>query len=82
MNKATIISDAITYIEELKRSVEELSNQLLQMETTNYVDQEKIKSETRDEEQEMKKMGIIIVINYNMFHLFQMNCSNQNLESC
>ncbi|KAL8460226.1 hypothetical protein ACS0TY_031167 [Phlomoides rotata] len=51
MNKATIITDAITYIEEQKKSVEELSNQLLQMETTNNADEEKIKSETIDEEQ-------------------------------
>ncbi|KAL7088791.1 hypothetical protein ACP275_13G149000 [Erythranthe tilingii] len=34
MNKATIITDAIAYIEELRNSVEELADQILQMEAT------------------------------------------------
>ncbi|EYU27856.1 hypothetical protein MIMGU_mgv1a025823mg, partial [Erythranthe guttata] len=34
MNKATIITDAIAYIEELRNSVEELTDQILQMEAT------------------------------------------------
>ncbi|KAH6790511.1 hypothetical protein C2S51_005517 [Perilla frutescens var. frutescens] len=58
MNKATIITDAITYIEQLKNSVEELSNQLLQMEATTF-DEEKIKLKEIDDEQETKKWGII-----------------------
>ncbi|KAH6773857.1 hypothetical protein C2S52_003225 [Perilla frutescens var. hirtella] len=58
MNKATIITDAITYIEQLKNSVEELSNQLLQMEATTF-DEEKIKLKEIHDEQETKKWGII-----------------------
>ncbi|KAK6149814.1 hypothetical protein DH2020_017339 [Rehmannia glutinosa] len=57
MNKASIITDAITYIEELKNTVEELTDQLQQMEAVG-VDEEKIKFEAINSEQEMKKLGI------------------------
>ncbi|KAK6124437.1 hypothetical protein DH2020_041814 [Rehmannia glutinosa] len=57
MNKASIITDAITYIEELKNTVEELTDQLQQMEAIG-VDEEKIKFEAINSEQEMKKLKI------------------------
>ncbi|KAI3456381.1 hypothetical protein Pfo_013044 [Paulownia fortunei] len=57
MNKASIITDAITYVEELKNTVEELTDQLLQMEATS-ADEEKTKFQEIDAEQEMKKWGI------------------------
>ena len=34
MNKATVITDAIAYIEKLQKSVRDLSNQLFEMEAT------------------------------------------------
>ncbi|KAG8385677.1 hypothetical protein BUALT_Bualt03G0070000 [Buddleja alternifolia] len=58
MNKATIITDAITYIEELQKSVKDLSDQLLQMEATS-LEEEKINFRDIDAEQEMKQWGII-----------------------
>ncbi|PIN02557.1 hypothetical protein CDL12_24927 [Handroanthus impetiginosus] len=54
MTKATIITDAITYIEDLKKTVEELTDQLQQMETT-CADEEK----TNSEEEDIKKWGTI-----------------------
>lgn len=60
MTKSTIITDAITYIEELKMTVEELSNHLLELEETR-VDEEKIKLKEIDDEKEMKKHGIKVV---------------------
>lgn len=59
MNKATIITDAITYIEELQNSVKNLSDQLLQMEAT-CVDEEKPDFEETDAQQEMNKWGITV----------------------
>lgn len=57
MNKATIITDAITYIEELRKSVEELTNQILQMEATD--EEKKAKCQEMDAEQETNnKCGI------------------------
>lgn len=64
MNKATIITDAITYIEELKTTVEELSNQLLQMDAPNFVDQENIKHEEEIQE------NINKTVTTKSFHLF------------
>ncbi|PIN02556.1 hypothetical protein CDL12_24926 [Handroanthus impetiginosus] len=52
MTKATIITDAITYIEELKKTVEELTDQLRQIKTT-CADEEK----TNSEEEDIKKWG-------------------------
>lgn len=34
MNKATIVEDAITYIQELQKNVKDLSDQLLEMEAS------------------------------------------------
>ncbi|KAG6392287.1 hypothetical protein SASPL_146501 [Salvia splendens] len=53
MTKSTIITDAITYIEELKMTVEELSHHLLELEETS-VDEEKSKLKEMDAEKEMK----------------------------
>ncbi|KAL1537420.1 transcription factor DYT1-like [Salvia divinorum] len=68
MTKSTIITDAITYIEELKLTVEELGNQLLQMEATS-VDEEKIKLKEIDDEKEMKKHGIKVEVEAEVNHI-------------
>ncbi|KAL0398700.1 UNVERIFIED_CONTAM: Transcription factor DYT1 [Sesamum radiatum] len=57
MNKATIITDAITYIEELQKSVEDLTDQLHQMEATS-VAEEKPNFKEIDADQEMNKWGL------------------------
>nr|ART33342.1 dysfunctional tapetum 1 [Tapiscia sinensis] len=57
MNKATIIKDAITYIQELQMNVKVLSDQLLEMEA--YTEQgAKPRSDEVDAAEEMKKRGI------------------------
>ncbi|KAL6562202.1 hypothetical protein OROGR_003209 [Orobanche gracilis] len=63
MNKASIITDAITYIQELKKTVEELTHQLYQIEATSMESgedrQQKIKYKNIDHSgQEMKICGI------------------------
>ncbi|XP_073060055.1 transcription factor DYT1 [Primulina eburnea] len=59
MNKATIITDAIAYIEDLKKCVEDLSDQLLQMDQETCVKGENMKhGETSNTEREMKNWGI------------------------
>ncbi|KAL2244873.1 UNVERIFIED_CONTAM: Transcription factor DYT1 [Sesamum indicum] len=57
MNKATIITDAITYIEELQKSVEDLTDQLHQMEATSVAEENPNFKEI-DAEQGMNKWGL------------------------
>lgn len=57
MTKETIITDAITYIEELQNNVKELSSQLLEMEATSGVEME-VKAQTDSAAEDMKKFGI------------------------
>lgn len=54
MNKGTIVTDAITYIEELEKSSTGLRNQLLEMEAT-VVEESKLPI---DAAEEMKNWGI------------------------
>lgn len=59
MNKATIITDAIAYIEDLKKCVEDLSDQLLQMDQETCVLEENMKhGETSIEQEIAKNWGI------------------------
>ncbi|KAK4439277.1 Transcription factor DYT1 [Sesamum alatum] len=58
MNKATIITDAITYIEELKQSVEDLTHQLHQMEATSVAQEKPDDFKEIDAEQETNKWGL------------------------
>lgn len=59
MNKATIITDAIAYIEDLKKCVEDLSDHLLQMDQETCVHEENMKrGETSIEQEIMKDWGI------------------------
>lgn len=59
MNKATIITDAITYIEELQKSVEDLTDQLHQMEATSVAEENPNFKEI-DAEQGMNKWGLAV----------------------
>ncbi|KAK3188195.1 hypothetical protein Dsin_027756 [Dipteronia sinensis] len=61
MNKATIIEDAITYVEVLQRDVKILSDQLLEMESSSEEKEKPIKIDDQidnADDQEMKKNGI------------------------
>lgn len=59
MNKATIITDAAAYIEELQKTSDELRQQIIQMDAS-YVDEKKPNLEDRiDAEREMAKWGTI-----------------------
>ncbi|KAL3627588.1 hypothetical protein CASFOL_028951 [Castilleja foliolosa] len=58
MNKATIITDAITYIEELKNTVEELTHQLHEMEATNIVDDDQELIKFDFDQREMINAGL------------------------
>ncbi|CAA3006166.1 transcription factor DYT1-like [Olea europaea subsp. europaea] len=58
MNKATIMTDAVTYIEQLRRHVKDLSNQLLKMDTTFVKEEETTKIEEIDSAEEMTIWGI------------------------
>ncbi|KAL3522111.1 hypothetical protein ACH5RR_014945 [Cinchona calisaya] len=58
MNKATIITDAITYIEELQSTVRDISDQLHQMDITLKEDLESQKKGIVVAAEEMKKWGI------------------------
>lgn len=59
MNKATIITDAIAYIEDLKKCVEDLSDQLLQMDQETCVLEANMKhGETSIEQEIAKNWGI------------------------
>ncbi|XP_058195044.1 transcription factor DYT1 [Rhododendron vialii] len=57
MNKGTIVTDAITYIEELEKSATDLRNQLLEMEAT-VVEESKLPIEAIDAAEEIKNWGI------------------------
>ncbi|KAK2644294.1 hypothetical protein Ddye_019489 [Dipteronia dyeriana] len=60
MNKATIIEDAITYIEVLQRDVKILSDQLLEMESSSEEKEKPIRidDQINNAAEEMKKNGI------------------------
>ncbi|XP_074298461.1 transcription factor DYT1-like [Silene latifolia] len=58
MTKATIIKDAITYIEELSKEVDELTGELLELRETEPKDDIKPIITAKDEAQEMKAWGI------------------------
>lgn len=60
MNKATIIEDAITYIQELQQNVKLLSDQLLEMEASSEEAVQTRGDEIKAEEEEMKQCGIMV----------------------
>lgn len=57
MNKATIVEDAITYIEKLQMTVKVLSDQLLEMESPSE-ESERPRNDEINAAEEMKKHGI------------------------
>lgn len=57
MNKATIVEDAITYIEKLQMTVKVLSEQLLEMESSSE-ESERPRNDEINAAEEMKKHGI------------------------
>ncbi|XP_048447065.1 transcription factor DYT1 isoform X2 [Pyrus x bretschneideri] len=62
MNKATIVEDAITYIQELQQKVDFLKDQLFEMEASSEETLQPNKEETHAAE-EMKKFGIQTEVN-------------------
>jgi len=60
MNKATIIEDAITYIEKLQDKVQSLSQELHQIEATSEETAE-TKIDEIDAAQDMKDLGIQVI---------------------
>ncbi|KZV20969.1 transcription factor DYSFUNCTIONAL TAPETUM 1 [Dorcoceras hygrometricum] len=58
MNKATIITDAIAYIEDLKKCVEDLTDQLVQMDQETCVLGENVEPGETGIEEKMKDWGI------------------------
>ena len=58
MNKATIITDAISYIEKLQKSVRDLSDQLFEMEATGEEQYLETPIDAIDAAEEMKTWGI------------------------
>ncbi|XP_048438556.1 transcription factor DYT1-like isoform X2 [Pyrus x bretschneideri] len=64
MNKATIVEDAITYIQELQQKVNLLKDQIFEMETSPEETLEPNTEETHsDAAEEMKKFGIQTEVN-------------------
>lgn len=60
MNKATIVDDAITYIQQLQNDVNTLKDQLFEMEASSEETPEPRKEEIHAAE-EMKKFGIQVL---------------------
>ena len=60
MNKATIIEDAITYIQELQKTSQVLSEQLLEMEGSFEEEGKPMRTDV-DAAEDMKKCGIKVV---------------------
>nr|XP_028959102.1 transcription factor DYT1-like isoform X2 [Malus domestica] len=64
MNKATIVEDAITYIQELQQKVDLLQDQIFEMEASSEETLEPNTDETHaDAAEEMKKFGIQTEVN-------------------
>lgn len=58
MNKGTIIEDAITYIQELKKNVEVLTDMLQEMEASSSEEETKTRVSEIDASEEMKQCGM------------------------
>lgn len=81
MNKGTIVTDAITYIEELEKSSTDLRNRLFEMEAT-VVEESKLPIEAIDAAEEMKNWGIeVSSILFRNRRCFQTRIS-ENSSSC
>jgi len=68
MNKATIIEDAITYIEKLQDKVQSLSQELHQMEATSEETAE-TKTDEIDALEDMRNLGIEVI--HEILHLIE-----------
>lgn len=69
MNKGTIITDAIAYVEELQKSASDLTNQLLEMEAT-LVEESKMPIEAIDAAEKMQNWGIKVYMFHTSFEIF------------
>lgn len=67
MTKPTIITDAISYIHELKSRVQELSDQILAMEATINEHEQLLERSEVDVAQEMKNWGIEVILILNSY---------------
>ncbi len=61
MNKATIIEDAISYVQDLQRNVNVLQEQLFEIEASSE-EETKPRSEETEAADEMKKSGIQVYL--------------------
>lgn len=62
MTKPTIITDAISYIHELKSRVQELSDQILAMEATINEHEQQMERSEVDVTQDMNNWGIEVLV--------------------
>ena len=79
MNKATIVEDAITYIEKLQDKVQNLSQELHQMEATS-VETAETKIVEIDAVEDMKNWGIQVFYNYDTLFVKRMNSPLQTVN--
>jgi hypothetical protein len=70
MNKGTIIEDAITYIQELKKNVEALTDMLQEMEASSSEEEFKTRVIEIDASEEMKQCGIKVLLKKTSIQLF------------
>ena len=63
MTKPAIITDAISYIHELKSHVQELSDEILSMEATSNEHEQKMEMSEVGSAQEMENWGIEVILN-------------------
>lgn len=70
MNKGTIIEDAITYIQELKKNVEALTDMLQEMEASSSEEEFKTRVNEIDASEEMKQRGIEVLLKKTSIQLF------------
>ena len=70
MNKGTIIEDAITYIQELKKNVEALTDMLQEMEASSSEEEFKTRVNEIDASEEMKQCGIEVLLKKTSIQLF------------
>lgn len=80
MNKGTIIEDAITYIQELKKNVEVLTDMLQEMEASSSEEETKTRVSEIDASEEMKQCGIKVLLKKNFNTAFFTGLINLSMQ--